>query len=153
MRGGHEMQRVYASRAADFKSPTRRYSSFLLLLAIGSLLIACGGGGGGGGGGDGGDGGGGGGGAPACVTGPNPTVLEWDPVSDPNPVRYRIYYGTSSLTYSQREDVGNNTTFTVTELSSGRTYYFAATAYTGLNDESVESVISNEVCKTITASD
>jgi hypothetical protein len=135
------MQRVYTSRAADFKSPTRRYSSSLLLLAIGSLLVACGGGG---------DGGDGGGGAPACVTGPNPTVLEWDPVSDANLAGYRIYYGTSSLTYPQSVDVGNNTTFTVTRLSSGRTYYFAATAYTGLNDE---SVISNEVCKTITASD
>jgi len=136
MHGGHEMQRVYTHRAADFKSPTRRYSSSLLLLAIGSLLIACGGGGGGGGG------------APTCATGPNPTILEWDPVSDPNLVGYRIYYGTSSLAYPQSLDVGNNTTYTVRGLSSGTRYYFAATAYTTLNDE---SVISNEVCKTMTA--
>ena len=136
------MRRVYTARAADFKSPARRYSSSLLLLAIGSLLIACGGGGGGGGC--------GGGGAPACATGPSPTLLEWEPVSDPNLVSYRIYYGTSSLTYPQSLDVGNNTTYTVMGLSSGTRYYFAVTAYIGLNDE---SVISNEVCKTITASD
>ena len=134
------MRRVYTARAADFKSPARRYSSSLLLLAIGSLLIACGGGGGGGGG----------GGAPACVTGPSPTVLEWEPVSDSNLVGYRIYYGTSSLTYPQSLDVGKNTIYTVMGLSSGTRYYFAVTAYKGLNDE---SVISNEVCKTITASD
>ena len=141
------MQRVYTPRRADFKSPARRCSSSLLLLAIASLLIACGGGG---------DGAVGGGGAVACATGPGPTVLDWDPVSDPNLAGYRVYYGTAPGTYLQPHgeglDAAAATTYTVTNLHSGTTYYFATTAY----DMSIpvkESFFSNEVCKTITESD
>ena len=60
---------------------------------------------------------------------------------------YKVYYGTSSHTYSQNIDVGNVTTYTVNNLTDGLTYYFAVTAYdTGSN----ESAYSNEVSKTIT---
>src|SRR2546427_211798 len=120
-------------------SPARRCSSALLLLAIAGLLIVCGGGGGGGavGGGD----------AGACATGPSPAVLAWDAVTDPNPNGYRIYYGTAAGTYLQSVDVvSTDTTVTVMGLSCGTTYYFAATAYDGSNNE---SAFSNEVCKTI----
>ena len=138
---------VYASRWGDFKSPARRCSSALLLLAIASLLIACW---------RGGSGAVGGGGAVACATGPSPAVLQWDPVSDSILARYRVYYGTSPGTYLQRAreglDAADAITYTVTNLSSGTTYYFAATAY-DMSIPDKESFFSNEVCKTITESD
>jgi len=141
------MQRVYLP-LGGFQECRRRYSSALLLLAIASLLIACWGGGGGGavGGGD----------AGACTTGPSPAVLDWDPVSDPNLAGYRVYYGTAPGTYLQPAgeglDAAAATSYTVTNLSSGTTYYFAATAY-GMSIPFYESLFSNEVCKTMTASD
>src|SRR4051812_46120770 len=113
----------------------------MLLLAIGGLLTDCGSGGGGSK-----QTAGGRGGAIACVNGSAPAVLTWNAVAVPNLAGYRIYYGTSPLAFSQSVDVGNVTTATVTKLSSATTYYFAATAYDTLNQE---SVISNEVCKTI----
>lgn len=58
---------------------------------------------------------------------------------------YKIYYGMSSRNYSQVIDVGNVTTYTVTNLTGGITYYFAATAY---NIFGIESAYSNEVSKT-----
>ena len=139
------MQRVYSSsRRGDFKGPARRCSSALLLLAVASLLIACGGAGGGAAG---------GGGAVACVTGPSPAVLNWDPVSDPLFAGYRVYYGTASGRYLQSAGGGLDAqaavTYTLTNLSVGTSYYFAVTAY----DTSIppkEGAFSNEVCKSIT---
>jgi hypothetical protein len=59
---------------------------------------------------------------------------------------YKIYYGTASGNYSKTIDVGNVTTYTITNLTDGVTYYFAATAY----DRSMnESRYSNEVNKII----
>jgi fibronectin type 3 domain-containing protein len=101
------------------------------------LLTACGSGGGGGG--DGGDGG-----------SQNTVTLVWDPVTDPNLAGYRIYYGTTTGNYLQPFGNGLNvntvTTYTVTGLSRGTTYYFAATAYDSSNNE---STYSNEVLKDI----
>ena len=63
---------------------------------------------------------------------------------------YRIYYGTSAGTYDQPLglglEVGKVTTFTVTGLSSGKRYYFAATAVDIANNE---SAFSNEVVKDV----
>lgn len=135
---------------ADSNSPVRRCSDALLLLAITGLLVACGGGGseqtsapGGGGG---------GGVVTGCATGPAPAVLIWDAVTDPDLAGYRIYYGTAPGMYLQAAgsgvDVGNVTTTPVMGLSSGTTYYFAATAYSTSSPPN-ESIFSNEVCKTI----
>lgn len=133
------MARAHTTHEADCSSPARRYSSALLLLAIASLLVACGGGGGeqapapGGGGGS---------------TSPNTAAIAWDAVTDPVS-GYRIYYGTASGNYFQSVgqglNVGDVTTYTVTGLSSGTRYYFAATAY----DPNGESTYSNEVFKDI----
>jgi len=80
-------------------------------------------------------------------------TLSWDPPvtnADGTPVNdlagYKIYYGTSSGNYSQNIDVGNVTTYTVSNLTEGVTYYFAATAYDAARNESTDS---NEVIKTI----
>ena len=48
----------------------------------------------------------------------------------------RIHYGTASGSYSVHTDVHNVTTHTVTGLTAGQTYYFAATAYDASGNES-----------------
>ena len=53
-----------------------------------------------------------------------------------------IHYGMASGAYSQGVDVGNTTSYTVSNLIDGKTYYFAVTAY---NAVGYESVYSNEV--------
>jgi VCBS repeat protein/FG-GAP repeat protein/fibronectin type III domain protein len=82
-------------------------------------------------------------------TSPNFAALAWDAVTDPTLSGYRIYYGTAPGTYlqpvGQGLNVGKATTFTVTGLSRGTRYYFAATAY----GPSGESTSSNEVFKDI----
>ena len=62
---------------------------------------------------------------------------------------YRVYHGTSSRSYSQALGSGafvDASTYVVTGLQSGRTYYFAVTAIDGTGEE---SGFSNEVSKTI----
>jgi hypothetical protein len=58
---------------------------------------------------------------------------------------YKIHYGTSAGSYTKTIDVGNVTTYTVNNLTSG-TYYFAVTAY---DTSGNESSYSNEAYKTI----
>ncbi|MEW6001251.1 MAG: Ser-Thr-rich GPI-anchored membrane family protein [Nitrospirota bacterium] len=79
-------------------------------------------------------------------------TLSWDPPAtntDGSPLTdlegYKVYYGTSSGNYSQRIDVGNVTTYTVSNLNDG-TYYFAVTVH---DTSGNESDYSNEVSKTI----
>ncbi len=58
---------------------------------------------------------------------------------------YKIYYGTSSGNYTTILNVGNVTTYTISNLTPG-TYYFAVTAY---DTQNLESTYSNEVSGTI----
>src|SRR3989304_5580614 len=76
-------------------------------------------------------------------------TLEWDPNTEPTLGGYNVYYGTSSGSYGTNADGGNLTTFTVTGLSPGATYYFATTAYNSTRTS--ESGFSNEVSTTIAA--
>ena len=69
-------------------------------------------------------------------------TLAWDPNTEPDLAGYKLYYGTSSGNYSNSIAVGNVTTYTVTNLSAGVTYYFALTA---LNSMLLESGYSNEI--------
>ena len=68
---------------------------------------------------------------------------------------YRVYYGTTQGgPYFQSPgngvDVGNVTTFTVRELTSGTRYFFVATAYaTNGASATNESTFSNEVFKDV----
>jgi hypothetical protein len=55
---------------------------------------------------------------------------------------YRVYYGTSTLDYSQNIDVGNVTMYMISDLVPEVTYYFAVTAY---DTSGNESDFSNEV--------
>jgi hypothetical protein len=68
--------------------------------------------------------------------------LIWDPNSEADLAGYKIYYGTSSKTYNSVMDVGNKTSYTLSGLQVGKTYYISATAY---NTKGLESGYSNEV--------
>jgi Fibronectin type III domain len=77
-------------------------------------------------------------------------TLAWDPPDISTDVTgYMINYGTASGTYSQVIDVGNTTSYTVSNLIDGQTYYFAVTSYDALGNQ---SVCSNEVSM-LTATD
>ena len=72
-------------------------------------------------------------------------TLTWDPPAISTDVTgYMIHYGTTPGAYSQGIDVGKTTSYTVSNLNDGQTYYFAATAY---NRTGMQSVYSNEVSK------
>ena len=68
--------------------------------------------------------------------------LAWDPNNEPDVAGYKIYYGTSSKSYSGSVDVGNVTSHTLSGLTQGQTYYVAVTAY---NSSGSESGYSSEV--------
>jgi fibronectin type III domain protein len=121
---------VHTPRWADFKSPARRCSGALLLLAIASLLIACG------------DRSTGTTGATMSNTG----TLTWDAVTAENLSGYKIYFGTASGEYTQSVSVGNDTSYTLDGLSNQTKYYMAVTAF---DTSGSESAYSNEVSKTI----
>jgi len=81
----------------------------------------------------------------ALFAGPGYTAqvtLAWDPNTEQDIAGYRIYYGTASRVYNWFVDAGNVSTYTVTGLPDGGTYYFAATAYDNLD---IESTYSAEV--------
>ncbi|MBI5193292.1 MAG: fibronectin type III domain-containing protein [Nitrospirae bacterium] len=59
---------------------------------------------------------------------------------------YKVYYGTSSGSYSSILDVGNVTAYTLTNLTENITYFFAVTAYDTAGNE---SNFSSETSKTI----
>jgi hypothetical protein len=81
--------------------------------------------------------------------------LAWDaPVQTngtpvPNLAGYKLYYGSQSGQYSTMIPVGLTTTYTVTNLSAGQTYYFAVKDY---NSSGTESAFSNEVSVTLPTS-
>jgi hypothetical protein len=56
-------------------------------------------------------------------------TLGWSPNTESDIGGYIIYYGLNSRNYTFTNDVGNQTSGTVTGLELGRTYYFALKAY------------------------
>jgi Fibronectin type III domain/Viral BACON domain len=75
-------------------------------------------------------------------------TLAWDPSTDPHVTGFRLYYGTSSRSYQFKDDAGKNTTFTISNLQDGTTYYFAVTARDAAG---IESEYSNEISYNTTA--
>ena len=72
-------------------------------------------------------------------------TLAWDPCTSTNIAGYKVHYGPASRTYTNTLTVGNATRTTITNLISGTTYYFTATAY---DTDNLESDFSNEVSYT-----
>ncbi len=63
-------------------------------------------------------------------------ILGWNASASPSVTGYHVYYGTTSGIYSYKVDAGNATSVTISNLTGGVTYYFAATAYDANGDES-----------------
>lgn len=68
--------------------------------------------------------------------------LAWDSNTEAKLAGYKIYYGTATGTYDDSIDVGNVSTFDLTGLTKGQTYFIVVTAY---DTSKHESGYSNEV--------
>jgi fibronectin type 3 domain-containing protein len=66
--------------------------------------------------------------------------LAWDANSEADLAGYKVYYGTSSKSYASSVDVGSVTTYTLTGLKGGETYYVCVSAYNKSNSESGYSI-------------
>jgi chitodextrinase len=86
---------------------------------------------------------------------PNPQLVsaaqvsfQWNENTESDLAGYMIHYGTSSRTssgiYTFSEDVGDQTTYTLSGLEEGQTYYFALTAY---NTQRMHSDFTIELSK------
>jgi len=73
-------------------------------------------------------------------------TLAWDSNYESDVAGYLITYGTRSGQPDQTVDVGNHTSYRLTNLATGRTYYFAVIAY---NTRGQRSSPSAEVSTTI----
>jgi hypothetical protein len=63
-------------------------------------------------------------------------TLTWDPNPESEVAGYKVYSGSASHAYSGPVDVGNWTNCFMSGLEPGKTYYFAATAYSSTGEES-----------------
>jgi hypothetical protein len=70
-------------------------------------------------------------------------TLAWDPSPSPNVGGYILYHGHASRNYTDSVDVGDQTQYTLTDLETGTTYYFAIVAYD--TTQTIRSDFSNEV--------
>jgi hypothetical protein len=66
-------------------------------------------------------------------------TIGWTPSPSSNVAGYYIYYGTSSGNYTSVVPVSNVTNVTISGLTSGLTYYFAATSYDSSYNQSAFS--------------
>ena len=87
---------------------------------------------------------------PPPPTSPPPSstkaTLSWGAVTDTNLAGYKVYMGTVSGRYGTPLDVGNVTSYTISNLALETTYYFVVTSY---SNSGSESSYSNEVSKSI----
>jgi fibronectin type 3 domain-containing protein len=117
---------------------SRESFSLVVLVALGAALTGC-------------SGGGGGDSAPppaqtsAAMGSLN---FQWDPVSVPDLEGYRVYRSTTSGTYGSPIAAlsSSSTTYQMTNLTKGITYFFVVTAY-DVNGN--ESPFSNEESRMI----
>jgi hypothetical protein len=77
---------------------------------------------------------------PSARAGAASVTLGWDAATGVS--GYKLHRGTASGSYTTSVDVGNVTSYTLSDLTSGTTHYFAVTAYDSSQEE---SGYSNEV--------
>ena len=68
-------------------------------------------------------------------------TLAWDASTNPDVLGYKLYCGTESGDYPYVDDVGDATTWTISDVDVGVPYYCVVTAYS----RDTESGFSNEV--------
>ena len=73
-------------------------------------------------------------------------TLSWYPNSETNLAGYKIHIGTAAGIYNATVDVRNVTSYNLSNLAIGTTYYFAVSAY---DTAGTDSALSNEVSKSI----
>ena len=73
-------------------------------------------------------------------------TLTWDANAETDLAGYNVYMGTQSGVYGAPISIGNTTSYTVGNLTGGRTYYFSLTAVDGAGNESERSA---EVSKAV----
>jgi hypothetical protein len=66
-------------------------------------------------------------------------VISWNANTEPDLAGYKVHYGISSGNYDTNADIGNETSYALSNLASGVTYYIAVTAYDSSGNESVYS--------------
>jgi len=69
-------------------------------------------------------------------------TLAWNPSQNSAIAGYFLYYGPAAGVYTNRINIGNNTTASVSGLQEGQTYHFAVTAY---NSAGTESALSSDI--------
>jgi len=69
--------------------------------------------------------------------------LAWDASTSTNVGGYKLFYGGTSKNYTSSVDVGNKTSYQVTGLTDGATYFFAMKAYDSAR--TTESGYSSEI--------
>lgn len=73
-------------------------------------------------------------------------TLSWYPNTETNLAGYKIHIGTAAGVYNATVDVRNVTSYNLSNLAIGTTYYFAVSAY---DTAGTDSALSNEVSKSI----
>ena len=73
-------------------------------------------------------------------------TLTWDANTETDVTGYNVYMGTQPGLYGPPKSVGNTTSYTVGNLTGGRTYYFSLTAVDSAGNESQPS---SEVSKSV----
>lgn len=68
-------------------------------------------------------------------------TLAWTSSTDTNVVGYNVYFGGASEAYTNKVSAGAGDALVISNLVTGATYYFAATAY---DNTGMESPFSNE---------
>jgi Viral BACON domain/Fibronectin type III domain len=76
----------------------------------------------------------------------NTVALSWSPNSENDLGGYKLYMGTASGLYGSMINVGKVTSYSISNLGLGTTYYFALSAY---DTSGNESPLSTEVSKSI----
>lgn len=66
-------------------------------------------------------------------------TLDWFRNPEPDIAGYKVYYGTVSGQYTTSANAGTSTNITISGLTGGQTYFFAATAYNTAGRESKPS--------------